>query len=194
MATKREKHQILEDVLYVCAVLRGEVQFRGGEQTATLPKNEVEMMLLTIAAESSFEHRRQIGGGPARGLMQMETATALDTFRWMDYRTALRKEEAWKRLTLIWLGLETVNFFTPTAKEIDLHLERRDYFALALGRQHYRMFEEPFPKLRSDQAAYWKKYWNTPAGAQTVDHAIRQWKACRCDRLMKEAARLCNLV
>jgi len=52
------------------------------------------------------------------------------------------------------------------------------------------MFSEPFPDSLEDQARYWKKYWNTPAGAQTVDHAVRQWKACRCDSLMKAAAKM----
>lgn len=191
MATKRERKQILEDVLYVCAVLRGEINFRGGEQTATLPKNEVEMMLLTIAAESSFTHRKQIGGGPAMGLMQMEPATALDTFRWLA--PDRDRPITWSRLTQIWLGLESVPFFRPTAEEVSWHLEHHDYFSLGIGRLHYRMFAEPFPDSLEDQARYWKQHWNTPAGAQTAEHAIRQWKACKCDKLMTEAARLCHL-
>ena len=183
-----KKAHILEALVRVCAELRGQV-VDVGYSLPTLPKNELKMMLLTIAVESSFVHRTQIGGGPAVGLCGMEPETALDTFRWLE-----GKPVAWKRLTYIWMGLGTVPHFTPSYKEIIEHLTKNDLFSLALGRLHYRMFEEPFPDSLSNQAFYWKKYWNTEAGAGTVTRAMEQWEASRCDKLMKRALKLCHCV
>lgn len=182
------KADILNGLIEVCAELRGQVGDLENVRPA-LPKNELEMMLITIAAESSFEHRKQKGGGPARGLCGMEPATALDTFRWLEGKPAL-----WERLTYIWLGLMTVPFFTPDVGEVSDHLRTNDYFSFALGRLHYKMFEEAFPNHLASQAAYWKKYWNTEAGAGTEDHAIRQWDACKCKKLMSDAARICEVI
>lgn len=175
-------------ILQVCAVLRGQGTDIADENK--LPQSEVEMMLLTAAAESSLIFRCQLHGGPARGLCQMEPATALDTFRWLGCKNVL-----WERFTDIWLSLKTVHWFAPTEDEVTWHLTHNDAFALALARLHYRMFPEPFPRAfaKVDQASYWKKYWNTEKGKGTVEHALRQWDSCGCDRLMSIARNLVTL-
>lgn len=179
-----KKGDILKSLVQVCAELRGQIEVY---EKPTLPRTELEMMLLTIASESSFKDRKQIGGGPARGLCGMEPATVLDTFRWLE-----RKPEAWQRLTYIWMGLRSVPYFSPDKEEVSEHLAKNDPFALAIGRLHYRMFEEAFPTDLVYQARYWKQYWNTEGGAGTPNFAINQWKACKCDGLMEEAAELCH--
>jgi len=152
------------------------------------------MMVLTVAAESLFRHRKQIGGGPARGLMGMEPATARDTFRWLLRRYSEGKTGEWMRLTDIWLGLRRVPFFIPGVDEVSAHLKRNDAFALALGRLHYRMIPAPFPQTRGEQARYWKQYWNTEGGAGTPEDALKRWEECGCDELMKHAERRAKLV
>lgn len=189
----KTNRDIVKGIVYVCGHLTGQLaDLEKWEPTypkqPTLQMDELKMMLLTVAAESSFVHREQIGGGPARGLCGMEPPTARDTFRWLE-----KKPELWQRLTRIWLGLESVDHFWPTETEISAHLARNDYLALALARLHWKMFAEPFPSALPHQAIYWKKYWNTEAGAGTAGHAIREWKACRCDKLVSYAMKLCYL-
>lgn len=186
LCTGRE--DITKVLVQVCAVLRGQSPDIG-RYRPRLKLTEIEMMLLTIAAESSFSHREQIGGGPARGLMQMEPATALDTFRWMHGRRFI-----WNCLTDIWLALQDLPLFTPTEDEVSWHLMTNDAFMLALGRIHYWMFPEPFPASLDDQAKYWKKYWNTPGGQGTEEHAVANWIDYECDRLVEFAGRLAILV
>lgn len=181
------KTEILETVIRVCAVLDGQTSDLEPWKPE-IKMNELRMMLLTIAAESSFRDRLQHGGGPAKGLCQMEPATAFDTFRWLKGKPVI-----WQRLTWIWMQLGTVPHFTPTDAEMGYFLTSHDPFALALARVHYKMFEEPFPDQLLNQARYWKKYWNTPLGAHEPSHAISQWRACRCDSLVKKAKRLCWL-
>jgi hypothetical protein len=192
LCTGRE--DITKVLVQVCAVLSGQ-SADIAQYKPRLRRNAIEMMLLTIAAESVFIHRSQIGGGPARGLMQMEPATALDTFRWIH--GALMRSQAridiWSRLTDIWLALRDLPRFTPTEEEVGWHLMTNDAFMLALGRLHYRMFPEPFPDSLDAQAAYWKKYWNTPAGARPPEHAVANWIGCECDWLVELAGRLATL-
>ena len=48
---------------------------------------EVQLLLGTAAVESYFIYRRQLGGGPAVGLWQMESRTARDIFdNYLRYR------------------------------------------------------------------------------------------------------------
>jgi len=189
-----KKVDILKRLICVCAEIQGQdavsphVLGRDGNMPS-VRKAEIEMMLLTIAAESSFVHRMQFSGGPARGLCGMEPATVLDTFRWLEGKT-----EYWKRLTSIWMGLKSIPFFTPTEEEVGEHLQKHDPFALALARLHYKMFPAKFPEDLWNQATYWKKIWNTAAGAGTVDYAMIEWEDCKCERMMKQALIFCDLV
>lgn len=176
------RREIVKTLIDVCAGLRG---IEHGKPTLSL--REVQIMVLTIAKESGFKYRRQIGGGPARGLCQMEAATALDTFRWLK-----DKPELWRRLTQIWFGLKSVPHFTPSEGEVNLHLSNHDPFALALGRAHYRMFPAEFPRELHNQAAYWKQFWNTEGGKGTAAEAMEAWNAYRCDKLMNFALRHCT--
>lgn len=180
------KKEIVRTLIDVCAELHGNSAILGFNKP-TLSMRELQIMLMTIAKESAFKDRLQIGGGPARGLCQMEPATALDTFRWLE-----RKPELWRRLTFVWLGLRSVPFFTPTEKEIGEHLSRNDPFCLCLSRAHYKMFPAEFPRELHNQAAYWKEHWNTEAGKGTAAEAMEAWRHHRCDKLMNYALGFCN--
>lgn len=187
-----DRHGITDTIVDVCAMLRGLTPMFPACRVE-LPRTEIEMMILTVAAESSFKYRKQIGGGPARGLMGMEPPTARDTFRWLR-RKHLEGRPDWARLTDIWLGLRSVPAFTPTAAEFSAHLAGNDAFALALGRLHYRMIPAPFPVTMPFQAQYWKQYWNTEEGAGKFQDALNRWEECGCDELMVRAERRAKLV
>lgn len=62
-----DPYGITDLIVDVCAMLRGLDPHQ--DEKVELPRTVIEMMVLTVAAESSFKYREQIGGGPARGLM-----------------------------------------------------------------------------------------------------------------------------
>lgn len=142
--------------------------------------NEVELLLGMAAAESSLTHRVQIGGGPARGLWQMEPATALDIFQnYLQYKPIL-----YERLCAIWLNLSLEQLIHPSTEEMEYHLEHYDDFAFVMARSHILRDPQPIPDTVEGQAAYWKRVYNTPAGKGTVEHYLAQWEACGCEELL----------
>lgn len=110
-----------------------------------------QLILCTAAQESLFGvlGRRQIHG-PARGLFGCE----LPTFRWLRAKYMTR----WPHLTA---------FCFPD-------LESRDDVAVIFCRLRYLVIPEPLPDGHDVKAmaAYWKRYYNTPAGKGTEDEFI----------------------
>lgn len=145
--------------------------------------NEVRLLLGTAAAESGLIFRKQLEDGPARGLWQMEVRTATDIFdRYLAYR-AVR----YSALAAIWLDIEKMPYFLfPVDEDLSRHLEKYDDFACAMARIHYLRDPDPIPTSQTGRAEYWKRVYNTPAGAGTVDHYLEMWKSCGCDELMRE--------
>lgn len=145
--------------------------------------NEVKLMLGTAAAESGLVHRRQLGGGPARGLWQMEPTTGQDIFA--THLIRHRYQERFNKLMDIWLEIG-IAVFTPYIMDIDIHLGRYDDFACAMARIHYLRDPDPIPDALEEQAAYWKRVYNTPAGAGTVEHYLEAWESCKCEELIND--------
>lgn len=143
---------------------------------------EIALGIGTVAVESAFVHRKQIAGGPARGLVQMEPATARDIFK--NFLVTPERRELFCRVMFLWLRLRTVPSFTPRREELDLHLQENDAFAFAMMRVHYLRDPEPIPQTVGGQAAYWKRVYNTPAGAGTVEKYLQEWEAQDCTDLV----------
>ena len=125
-----------------------------------------ELLLGTALQESKLVYRRQIGGGPARGLFQMEMPTHDDIFtNYLKYRSTLRNAV---------LQLKS----SPTAKAVD-ELTDNDAYATAMARVLYKRAPKALPKAGdvAAMAAYWKQYYNTPLGAGTVDQYIASWSS-----------------
>ena len=145
---------------------------------------EVALKLGTAAAESSLIHRRQLGGGPARGLWQMEFRTAYDMF---DNYLLFRKK-LYRKVMRLWKGKGLyLRFHQPDRWELGLALETDDVFACAMARIHYLRVPASIPHEVVNQAIYWKQFYNTSAGAGTVSHYLDQWVACGCEDLLREA-------
>lgn len=143
--------------------------------------NEVQLLLGTWAAENGAMHRKQIGGGPARGLFQMEVVTARDIFgNYLRYRYDRHMD-----LVDTFLEKEDVQFYTPPDTDLAFYLEHYDDFACAMARLHYLRDPEPIPDTLRGRAEYWKRIYNTPAGAGTVEHYLSQWDACKCTKLLQ---------
>ena len=124
-----------------------------------------KLMLGTALAESGLKHLRQMGGGAALGLWQMESATHDDIWRnWLDHRPQLRGL----------LRNAAPGHNNPSSLTWNLK------YACAMARIHYLRVQEAIPTTTIRQASYWKLYYNTPEGRGTVDHYLRAWESAEC--------------
>ncbi len=122
------------------------------------------LLLGTAAQESGLGcYLRQVGGGPALGVFQMEPATYRDI--WSRF-VATRPEIA-GRLASRWPQTPE-----PEAMVTDLFL------AAVMCRLHYRRVTAPLPEADdiAGLAAYWKRHYNTPAGAGSEAEFLRNWR------------------
>ncbi len=119
-----------------------------------------QLVLATGAHESGYKHLYQIGGGPALGYWQMEPATYTD--HWNTYLH--RKRELIDRLATLSAR------YPPGAMQMVTNLA----YACAMCRIHY--YRRPAALPPSDDAEaigkYWKRWYNTEAGAGTVPSFI----------------------
>jgi hypothetical protein len=120
-----------------------------------------ELLLGTALQESRLTYLKQIGGGPAVGVFQMEPATHDDIWtNFLEYDASLEAKVI--RISHI-----------SHAEEMIGNL----FYATAMCRVHYYRVSEALPDAgdTAHQAAYWKEYYNTPLGAGTVDEYIANW-------------------
>lgn len=119
--------------------------------------DRLDMVFVTGAAESLYQHVRQIGGGPARGYWQMEQATHDDLWRNFLGQSSRR---------------HIVNGLAYLSKRpgVPYELEVNPWYAAAMCAIHYMRFPEPLPKAgnRMAQAVYWQEYYNTHEGKGTI--------------------------
>ena len=125
----------------------------------------IALLMGTAAQESRLgTYLRQLDSGPARGIFQMEPATEEDI--WRNYLRG--------RLNLsdrIWVvsGVDGPN---PWA------LEGNILYQIAIARIHYLRVPNPLPGADDlpGLAAYWKRCWNTSAGAGTEQQFRQSWR------------------
>jgi hypothetical protein len=121
----------------------------------------------TGAAESLYEHVRQIGG-PALGWWQMEPATHDDI--WSNFLRATSRQ-------YLIDGLTQISGRIGIADE----MVKNPWYAAAMCRIHYLRVPKALPAFHDfpGQAAYWKKYYNTPLGAGTEGGFLEKVAAVR---------------
>jgi hypothetical protein len=129
-----------------------------------------ELLLGTALQESSLVHRVQLGGGPARGLFQMEPNTHDDIWaNFLKFRPTLA---------------EKIGTFLDGAAPNSQLLTNNDKYAAAMARiQYHRMGQivgkAPIPE-RGDipgMAAYWKDFYNTGQGAGSPAQFVANWES-----------------
>ena len=123
-----------------------------------------ELLLGTACQESKCgTFLKQLGGGPALGIFQMEPRTHDDL--WANF-ISHRAQFAGK-LDQLMLG-------EPDAAEMVWNLR----YAAAMCRIHYYRVKGPLPAAGDlqAQAAYWKRFYNTPKGAGTEAEYIANWR------------------
>lgn len=122
-----------------------------------------DLVLGTAAQESGLRFLRQLGGGPALGLYQMEPATHDDIWEnFLRFRTGLAAAVAM--------------FRSPSVPD-RLQLTGNLLYATAMCRIHYYRVPAPLPSQGdvAGYAAYWKAHYNTAAGAGTEAEFARNY-------------------
>jgi hypothetical protein len=122
------------------------------------------LLLGTVAQESAFTYTRQIGGGPARGLVQMEPATEQSV--WQDYLAYHKDIEAFITSRCGHGGPD------ETALEYDM------VYGILLARVLY-LWRDPEPMPGVDdiegQAVIYKLYYNTVYGAASEEDYVQSY-------------------
>lgn len=123
------------------------------------------LVMGTAAQESHLEYVKQLGDGPALGLFQMEPATHDDIWRnFLDFRQDLSES--------ICNSIDCP--FKPPAERMVWDMR----YAAIMCRVHYVRVPEVLPDALNvnDMARYWKKYYNTEAGAGTEAEFVENYK------------------
>src|SRR5215470_12922623 len=123
-----------------------------------------KLLLGTAIQESLLIHRQQLGGGPALGLFQMETATHDDC--WNNYLT-FRTE----------LANRVKRTLDPGQEAVADTMKVNDRYAAAMCRIRYLRAPGALPAAndRAAMANYWKQNYNTPLGAGTPQEFLSKW-------------------
>jgi hypothetical protein len=130
---------------------------------ATL-EGAVSLLLGTAATESGLRRIQQSGGGPARGLFQIEPSTARDLHAWLLAHAPFRELlDARVGVTRFHVGL----------------LEDGDVYPILLARTLYFVRDPspmPAPGDIAEQGMRYKDYYNTKAGAGSVMKYIQDYQ------------------
>lgn len=142
-------------------VIRPTLECLGGPYNSP---SAAQLLLGTAMAESKLMWLHQLGGGPARGLWQMEPNTFDDHIKWLAYDS--RQNFQKRVMSLLLSGI-------PPFSQLAGNL----YFACAMARVHYWRVAEPLPEMSDTHgmAQYWKTHYNTAKGKGTVFHYMQLW-------------------
>jgi hypothetical protein len=124
-----------------------------------------ELVLGTAAQESDgFRYIKQLGGGPALGLWQIEPATSRDIWdHWLAHRPGLAELVA--------------GYIAPGHGRED-QLVWNLALGAAMCRVFYRRFSAPLPAADDveGQAAYWKRLYNTHLGKGRPEEYVEHYQ------------------
>lgn len=124
----------------------------------------VNLLLGTCAQESEMgRHVRQIGGGPAIGIYQIEPKTHDDVF----YNYLVYHDDLMKKIHHWQLGGNRSE-----------HLSSSIFYQTMIARLIYYRRPEKLPEADDVKglANYWKQYYNTPVGHGTVEQFLRNYQ------------------
>lgn len=136
-----------------------------------------DLLLGTALVESRLQWLRQVGGGPALGVYQVEPATHDDVWNnYLRYRGRLRRRvlsmcPPWRT--------ETSPPFDGSEWWPSEDLMVTDLaYATAIARLVYRRAPELLPRQAdaAGMARYHKRWYNTPAGATDVDTSVHHFQ------------------
>ena len=147
------------------------------------------LLLGTSAHESSgFRFRRQIArwddGKPqeiprtkllgAWGLWQCEDISIRESLRQLNLRDLARRNA--NQFLLNHAGMALKDFAGMTRLKRMQAIAHNDWLALCFARLHYLWVPSAVPISLEEQAHYWKRHYNTSAGAGQPQDFIRAWR------------------
>lgn len=113
----------------------------------------IELIFETAKVESKLYQRKQLGGGPAIGLWQMEEDTYNDIQEnFIGYRPKLKK---------------TLDVMFGSGRQFQ-DMRNNDEYAIVMARLVYWRAPGAIPSTKEGRAHYWKKYYNTEEGKGSV--------------------------
>lgn len=136
------------------------------EPEVPFSKPAVQLALGTIAKESDggfWLDQTTAGAGPAYGIAQMEQTTYYDHIRWMVAGNRALFEKFCELVP-----------HSPIMKGA-ARMRGDLMFATFMMRIHYYKVPAGMPVTLAGQAQYWKQYYNTYAGAGTVQQYIASY-------------------
>lgn len=140
-----------------------------------------ENLIMGTAAHESHlgDFIKQVGGGPAMGIYQMEPATLNDCYEnYLDYssRAALKaKVDAYLAVSPAVASSTGSGDQPDKASQLATNLA----YATAMCRIRYYRAPAAMPSDPNDinaLAAYWKQYYNTPLGAGTPEQFVADYQ------------------
>lgn len=141
-------------------------------------KNAQMLLLATAAAESRCGYYIKQVGGPALGIWQMEPDTHGDINMNCD---ALRSDLMKDKQSALYTD------FNLIGKEfgIESGVVNLPMYACFMARLKYSMDRAPLPRYddQLDIYDYYKRIYNTPLGASTLEKFERAWSKCGLDKV-----------
>ena len=131
---------------------RDQIVIPACERLGLASPEAIELLVGTAIQESRLTYLTQLGSGPALGLFQIEPATHDDVWTHVVQSRA--------RFTGA-LGVRSVERLV-----YDLR------YGAMIARLLFWRHPEPIPTDLEGQAHYWKRYYNTPLGADTPSEYI----------------------
>lgn len=129
-----------------------------------------QLVMGTVYQESRAIYLKQLGKGPALGIVQMEPNTHKDIWEnYLRYKPSLA--------TAVKSLASTVSYQDGLVKVNESELVTNLAYAVAMCRVHYRRERDPLPPADDVPAlgAYWKEHYNTIHGAGTVDEFVHNF-------------------
>ncbi|HAS6480579.1 TPA: hypothetical protein GRR64_23770 [Vibrio parahaemolyticus] len=133
------------------------------KQLGLYSRSAEQLIVGTIYQESRAKYLKQLGTGPALGVIQMEPATYQDI--WNNY-LAYKRNLA-NQITELASMASLDEDMRPDVSQLVTNLS----FAVAMCRAHYLRQKPALPAADDIEglAQYWKDHYNTHLGAGTVD-------------------------
>ena len=131
-----------------------------------------QLVIGTIAQESRGTYLKQLGKGPALGIVQMEPATHKDI--WLNF---LKYSDCLGGDIRELISAEADEVFESRGYPEELELITNLKYAVAMCRIHYWRKPQSLPKANDIKALaqYWKDHYNTAHGAGTVSEFIKNF-------------------
>ncbi|WP_438466984.1 hypothetical protein [Marinomonas sp. PE14-40] len=131
-----------------------------------------QLVLGTICQESGGIHLKQLGGGPALGICQMEPNTHKDI--WINYLKYQRD-----------IVKDLAGYISAAAEDVYAVADYPDHdelisnlkYSVAMCRVHFWRKPNALPKANdiNGLASYWKQFYNTVKGAGKVEEFINNF-------------------